>query len=77
MASLEERVINIVAEQLGRDPDTIKPESTFENDLQADSLDVVEIVMNLEEEFDIDIPDDAAEKIQKVSQVIEFIESNS
>lgn len=62
MASVEERVVDIVAEQLGVDKDKIKPESNFVNDLGADSLDTVELVMELEEEFDINIADDAAEK---------------
>ena len=53
MSSVEERVVNIVAEQLGVDKDKIKPESNFVNDLGADSLDTVELVMELEEEFDI------------------------
>ena len=74
MASVEERAINIVAEQLGVDKDKIKLESNFVNDLGADSLDTVELVMELEEEFDINIPDDAAEKIQTVGQAVEHIE---
>lgn len=74
MASIEERVIDIVAEQLGVDKEKISPETSFVNDLGADSLDQVELVMELEEEFDIDIPDDAAENIQTVGQAIEFIE---
>lgn len=74
MAAVEERVIDIVAEQLGVDKDKVSPETSFVNDLGADSLDTVELVMELEEEFDINIPDDAAEKIQTVGQAIEFIE---
>jgi acyl carrier protein len=74
VASIEERVIDIVAEQLGVDKEKISPETSFVNDLGADSLDQVELVMELEEEFDIDIPDDAAENIQTVGQAIEFIE---
>jgi acyl carrier protein len=77
MSSVEERVINIVAEQLGVDKDKIKPESNFVNDLGADSLDTVELVMELEEEFDINIADDQAEKIQTVGEAIEHINSNS
>lgn len=72
--SIEERVIDIVAEQLGVDKEKITRETSFVNDLGADSLDQVELVMELEEEFDIQIPDDAAEKIQTVGQAIEFIE---
>ena len=74
MASVEERVIDIVAEQLGVEKDKITRSTSFVNDLGADSLDQVELVMELEEEFDIDIPDDAAEKIQTVGQAIDFIE---
>ncbi len=74
MASVEERVIDIVAEQLGVDREKVTPDTHFVNDLGADSLDTVELVMELEEEFDINIPDDAAEKIQKVGEAIEFIE---
>ena len=76
MASVPERVIDIVAEQLGVDKDKINEATSFVNDLGADSLDTVELVMELEEEFDINIPDDAAEKIQTVGQAIEFIESS-
>ena len=72
--SVEERVIDIVAEQLGVSKDQITRETSFVNDLGADSLDTVELVMELEEEFDINIPDDAAEKIQTVGQAIEHIE---
>ena len=75
MASVKERVIDIVAEQLGVDKDKITMETSFVNDLGADSLDTVELVMELEEEFDINIPDDAAEKIQTVGQAVEYIES--
>jgi acyl carrier protein len=74
VASVSERVIEIVAEQLGVDKEKVTPETSFVNDLGADSLDTVELVMELEEEFDINIPDDAAEKIQTVGQAIEFIQ---
>jgi acyl carrier protein len=77
VASILERVADIVAEQLGVDKDKITPETSFVNDLGADSLDTVELVMELEEEFDINIPDDAAEKIQTVGQAVEYIEANS
>ena len=73
MASEEQRVIDIVAEQLGVDKDKINREPSFVNDLGADSLDTVELVMELEEEFDIDIPDDSADKIQTVGEAIDFI----
>ncbi len=74
MAAVEERVRDIVAEQLGVDKDKVSPDTSFVNDLGADSLDTVELVMELEEEFDVSIPDDAAEKIQTVGQAIAFIE---
>jgi acyl carrier protein len=74
VASVKERVIEIVAEQLGVNKDQITPETSFVQDLGADSLDTVELVMELEEEFGINIPDDAAEKIQTVGQAIEHIE---
>ena len=75
MADVSERVIDIVAEQLGVDKDKVKPDTSFVNDLGADSLDTVELVMELEEEFNINIPDESAEKIETVGQAIEFIES--
>ena len=74
MENVEQRVKKIVAEQLGVNEADVKAESSFVNDLGADSLDTVELVMELEEEFDINIPDDAAEKIQTVGQAIDFIE---
>ena len=74
MSSTTDRVIGIVSEQLGVDKEKVTHDTSFVNDLGADSLDTVELVMELEEEFEIDIPDDAAEKIQTVGQAIEFIE---
>ena len=74
MASVAERVFDIINEQLGVDKDKITLETSFVNDLGADSLDQVELVMELEEEFDVNIPDDAAENIQTVGQAIDFIE---
>ena len=68
-----ERVKKIVVEQLEVAPDEIKPEANFANDLGADSLDVVELVMALEEEFDIEIPDEAAEQIDTVGKAVEHI----
>ncbi|MGF1480978.1 MAG: acyl carrier protein [Cyanophyceae cyanobacterium] len=68
-----DRVKKIVAEQLEVEPGEIKPESNFANDLGADSLDVVELVMALEEEFDIEIPDEAAEQIDTVGKAVEHI----
>ncbi len=74
MASVKERVIDIVSEQLGVSKDQITEDTHFVNDIGADSLDTVELVMELEEEFDINIPDDAAEKIQTVGEAIQYIE---
>ena len=75
--SIEERVKNIVAEQLGSGEDEISNESSFIDDLGADSLDPVELVMALEEEFDIEIPDDDAEKIATVQAAIDYVTANS
>jgi acyl carrier protein len=77
MATIEERVFDIVAEQLGVEKEKISRTSHFINDLGADSLDTVELVMELEEEFDINIPDDVAEKIQTVGEAINHIEKAS
>lgn len=77
MASVLERVTDIVSEQLGVDKDKISADTSFVNDLGADSLDTVELVMELEEEFDVNIPDDAAEKIQTVGQAVDFIDQNA
>ena len=77
MASIEERVIDIVADQLGVEKEKITRNSHFVNDLGADSLDTVELVMELEEEFDISIPDEVAEKIQTVGEAITHIEKSS
>ena len=77
MASVEERVIDIVAEQLGVEKEKISRDSNFVNDLGADSLDTVELVMELEEEFDINIPDEVAEKIQTVGEAISHIDKSS
>ena len=71
---IESRVIAIVAEQLGHDKEEISRETHFVNDLNADSLDTVELVMEFEDEFDMSIPDEEAEKIQTVGQAIGYIE---
>ena len=68
-----DKVKGIVVEQLGVEDEDVKPESSFTNDLGADSLDTVELVMALEEEFDIEIPDDAAEGIATVKAAIDYI----
>ncbi|ACO04044.1 MAG TPA: acyl carrier protein [Persephonella sp.] len=70
---MEERIKEIIADQLGIDVEQIKPESKFVDDLGADSLDVVELIMAFEEEFDVEIPDEDAEKIQTVGDVINYI----
>ena len=67
------KVKDIVAEQLSVDADQVKPDASFQNDLNADSLDVVEMVMALEEAFDIEIPDEAAEEIQTVKDAVDYI----
>ncbi|HHG75301.1 MULTISPECIES: acyl carrier protein [Persephonella] len=72
---MEERIKEIIADQLGIDVEQIKPESKFVDDLGADSLDVVELIMAFEEEFDVEIPDEDAEKIQTVGDVIEYIKA--
>ena len=71
--SIEQRVAKIVAEQLGVEEANVKPESSFVNDLGADSLDTVELVMALEEEFGCEIPDEDAEKITTVQQAIDYV----
>ncbi|WP_424244497.1 acyl carrier protein [Elusimicrobium posterum] len=75
--NVEERVKNIIMEQLGVEADQVKPEAQFVNDLGADSLDTVELIMALEEEFDIEIPDEKAEKIKTVGEAIEHIKANA
>ena len=76
MSDNEQRVRKIVSEQLGTDDDKIKNESSFIDDLGADSLDTVELVMALEEEFDTEVSDDEAEKITTVQQAIDYINKN-
>ena len=77
MASVEERVKHIIVEQLGVDADEVTDSASFTDDLGGDSLDIVELVMAFEEEFDIEIPDDEAEKIGTVSEAIAYIAANS
>ena len=71
-----EKVRDIVVDQLGVEPDEVAIESTFIDDLGADSLDIVELIMAFEEEFGIDIPDEAAEKIKTVQDVVSYIDQN-
>jgi acyl carrier protein len=77
MENVEQRVRKIIAEQLGVNEGEIKNDSSFVDDLGADSLDTVELVMEFEEEFDITIPDEEAEKIQSVGQAITYIEEHT
>lgn len=76
MATITERVVEIVAEQMGVDKAQVTRETSFVNDLGADSLDTVELVMEFEDEFDIQIPDEDAEKIQTVGQAIDYVEAH-
>jgi len=77
MSSVEERVKKIVVEQLGVSEDQVTPEASFVDDLGADSLDTVELVMALEEEFNTEIPDEEAEKITTVQQAIDYINAQA
>jgi acyl carrier protein len=77
MSNIEERVIKMVAEQLGVKEDDIQVSSSFVEDLGADSLDTVELIMALEEEFDAEIPDEEAEKIATVEDAVNYIQANS
>lgn len=75
-SAVEEKVKAIISEQLGVGPDEITPEASFIEDLGADSLDIVELVMALEEEYDLEITDEQAEKIRTVQDVVKYIEAN-
>jgi len=77
MSTVEERVKKIVAEQLGVKLEEVNSDSSFVEDLGADSLDTVELVMALEEEFETEIPDEEAEKITKVQEAVDYVNSNS
>jgi acyl carrier protein len=77
MSSVEERVQKIIAEQLSVSEDQVTSEASFVDDLGADSLDTVELVMALEEEFEIDIPDEEAEKIVSVKDAVDYIKSHA
>ncbi len=77
MSDIAERVKKIVVEHLGVDDDKVVESASFIDDLGADSLDIVELVMAFEEEFSLEIPDDAAEKIQTVADAITFIKANA
>ena len=73
---IETKVVEIVSEQMSVNKAEVKRETSFVNDLNADSLDTVELVMELEDEFDMNIPDDEAEKLQTVGQAIDYIQAN-
>ena len=77
MSSIAERVNKIIIEQLGVNSDQVTSEASFVDDLGADSLDTVELVMALEEEFDVEIPDDEAEKITRVKEAVAFVEAHT
>ncbi len=75
--TVEERVKNIIVEQLDVEVDQVTPDASFVDDLGADSLDIVELVMTMEEEFDLEIPDEDAEKIKSVGDVVEYVQTRS
>jgi acyl carrier protein len=75
-SAVEDKVKAIIAEQLGVGPEEVTPDASFIEDLGADSLDIVELVMALEEEYDLEITDEQAEKIRTVQDVVKFIEDN-
>ena len=72
-----EKIRDLIAEQLGVEPDDITPETNLTKDLEADSLDAVEIIMAIEDEFDIEIPDEEAEQFQLVSNLVKYVEENA
>ena len=77
MSDIQNRVKAIIVDKLGVDESEVKPEATFTNDLGADSLDTVELIMELEKEFNITIPDDQAEKIATEGDAIAYVEANA
>ncbi len=76
MASIEKKVIQIIVDKLGVDEAEVTKEASFQNDLGADSLDTVELIMEFEKEFDISIPDEQAENIQTVGHAVTYLESS-
>ncbi|AFM03939.1 acyl carrier protein [Bernardetia litoralis DSM 6794] len=77
MSDIAARVQNIIVEKLAVEPSEVTPEASFTNDLGADSLDTVELIMEFEKEFNVSIPDDQAEHIATVGQAIKYLEENS
>ena len=77
MAVDQDRIIKMIADQLQIDEDQVKPDASFMDDLGADSLDTVELIMAIEEEFDIEIPDSEAEKIRTVQQALDYLDENA
>ena len=77
MSDIEERVCKIIVELLGVEKEQVKPEASFIHDLNADSLDTVELLMSLEEEFECEIPDEEAEKITTVQEAIDYIKQHT
>jgi len=75
--SVEQKVTDIIVEQLGVNPEQVTPKASFIEDLGADSLDIVELVMAFEEEFGVEVPDEEAEKLQTVQDVIEYIKDKA
>lgn len=75
MTTVQSKVKEVIVEQLGVDPERVKPEASFIDDLGADSLDIVELVMAMEEEFGIEIPDEDAEKLKTVGDVASYLQA--
>lgn len=77
MSDIADRVKNIIVDKLGVDANDVTPEASFDNDLGADSLDTVELIMEFEKEFKISIPDEAAESIKTVGDAVKYLEENN
>ena len=77
MSEIADRIIEIVAEKMDKPKEEVTPEKSFVNDLGADSLDTVELMMDIEDEFDLSIPEEEAEKIQTVADAVKYIEENT
>ena len=72
-----ERVVQIIAEELGVDPEELSMDTHITDDLDADSLDAMEVILKIEEEFDVEIPDDLVQRIQTIADVVEFLDNNA